>query len=86
MKCALSVLSSLLIFTSIHAEPITQPISLEKMQAIYNEVKTPYKYGIVIEPPVGLKIDCPTVFRYQNKWYMVYVLFKAAPKQGDCAI
>ncbi len=30
-------------------------IAPERMQAIYDEVKTPFKYGIVIEPPPGKK-------------------------------
>jgi len=47
-----------------------------KMQEIYNEVKTPYKFGLVIVPSdVSKKTDCPTVFRKGGKWYMTYVLF-----------
>jgi hypothetical protein len=49
------------------------------MQAIYDEVKTPFKYGVVIEPPPGKKVDCPNVFRHGNKWYMVYVLMENDP-------
>jgi hypothetical protein len=32
----------------------------ERMRAIYEEVKTPYKYGIVVPAPEGKKVDCPT--------------------------
>lgn len=39
---------------------------------IYNEIKTPYKYGIVIEFD-DYMADSPTVFKYNNKWYMFYV-------------
>ena len=35
----------------------------DRMQAIYDEVKTPFKYGVVLEPPAGKKVDCPNVFR-----------------------
>ncbi len=57
-------------------------VSPERMNAIYEEVKTPYKHGIVIEPPAGKKVDCPAVFRHDGKWYMVYVQLEPAPEQG----
>ena len=47
-----------------------------EMQKIYEEVKTPYKYGLVVLPPgEGKKIDCPTVYRFGNTWYMSYIAF-----------
>lgn len=60
----------------------TSAVSQSRMQAIRDEVRTPYKYGVVIEPPAGKKVDCPTVFRYGGKWYMVYVQFEAPPSLG----
>src|SRR5262245_44057498 len=57
-------------------------VSQDRMRTIYEEVKTPYKYGIVIEPPAGKKVDCPTVFRYGSKWYMVYVQLEPPPLEG----
>jgi predicted GH43/DUF377 family glycosyl hydrolase len=46
------------------------------MQKIYEEVKTPYKYGLVITPSDSTKkVDCPSVFRKGNKWYMTYIVF-----------
>jgi predicted GH43/DUF377 family glycosyl hydrolase len=46
------------------------------MQQIYDEVKTPFKYGLVIAPAHETKkIDCPSVFRKGNNWYMTYILF-----------
>ena len=51
-------------------------VSAQKMQEIYNEVKTPYKYGMVIVPEDdSKKIDCPTVFRKGKFWYMSYIMF-----------
>lgn len=48
----------------------------EEMNSIYNEVKTPYKYGLVMVPPNNeKKMDCPTVFRKGDKWYMTYLVF-----------
>src|SRR5262245_46854720 len=57
-------------------------VSPERMTAIYEEVKTPYKQGIVIEPQAGKKVDCPAVFRHDGKWYMVYVQLEPAPQEG----
>ena len=45
------------------------------MQEIYEQVKTPYKYGLVIAPDGGRKADCPSVFRQGKYWYMTYILF-----------
>lgn len=43
------------------------------MKLIFEEVKTPFKYGIVLRPAKNESIDCPNVFRFRGKWYMVYV-------------
>lgn len=46
------------------------------MQQVYEKVKTPYKYGLVKVPQTNAqKIDCPTVFRKGDTWYMTYVIF-----------
>lgn len=51
-------------------------VSAEKMKAIYEEVKTPHKYGMVVVPVSNdKKLDCPTVFRKGDKWYMTYIVF-----------
>ena len=48
----------------------------EKMQEIYQEVKTPFKYGLILAPDSNShKFDCPTVFRHDNKWLMTYIVF-----------
>lgn len=49
------------------------------LQAIYAEVKTPYKYGVVIPAPPGKMVDCPSVFRFKDNWYMVYVQYEDPP-------
>lgn len=47
-----------------------------RMEQIYEEAKTPYKYGLVMAPTDNRhKIDCPTVFREGDKWYMTYVVY-----------
>lgn len=54
----------------------TNEVSQERMQQIYEEVSTPYKYGMVVAPQDNYhKIDCPTVFREGEKWYMTYVVY-----------
>src|SRR5689334_14117802 len=46
------------------------------MQQVYDEVKTAFKYGLVVTPQDETKkIDCPSVFRKGNNWYMTYILF-----------
>lgn len=47
-----------------------------EMQRVYDEVKTPFKYGIVVEPAANEMVDCPSVFRFGTKWFMVYVAIK----------
>jgi predicted GH43/DUF377 family glycosyl hydrolase len=54
--------------------PVT--VSQEKMGKIYSEIKTPYKYGLVLVPDSNsYKMDCPTIFRKDNKWVMTYIVF-----------
>ena len=51
-------------------------VSQERMAEVYEESRTPYKYGLVIAPDDNNhKIDCPTVFREGDKWYMTYVVY-----------
>ena len=53
-----------------------QNITADEMNRIYEEVKTPYKYGMVVAPTDNYhKIDCPTVFQESGKWYMTYVVY-----------
>lgn len=48
----------------------------ERLEQIYEEVKTPYKYGLAVAPTDNHhKIDCPTVFREGDKWLMTYVVY-----------
>jgi hypothetical protein len=51
-------------------------VTEEVMTQIYEKVKTPYKYGLVLAPDDNRhKIDCPTVFRKNGKWYMSYLVY-----------
>ena len=54
----------------------SQPVSQTIMEKIYNEVKTPFKYGIVYKHPDSTKlVDSPTIYRAKNLWYMTYIVF-----------
>jgi len=73
MKKIITTLVALFIVVSGFAADI---IPTATMQAIYDEVRTPYKYGLVVAPTDNYhKIDCPTVFRVGNKWLMTYVVY-----------
>jgi predicted GH43/DUF377 family glycosyl hydrolase len=68
------VLFFLMSFYVAHAQQKEVPQTV--MQNIYNQVKTPFKYGLVISSDTSTKkIDCPSVFRKGNNWYMTYILF-----------
>lgn len=48
-------------------------IAPETMRRVYNEAKTPFKYGVVLRGDEGKAVDCPNVFRFNNGWFMLYV-------------
>src|SRR3954470_6355938 len=51
-------------------------VSQAKMEQVFMEVKTPFKYGLVVVPEDNSKkIDCPTVFKRGDLWYMTYLIF-----------
>lgn len=46
------------------------------MEQIYEEIKTPYKYGLVVVPPDNDKmVDSPSVFSHNGSWYMTYIIY-----------
>jgi predicted GH43/DUF377 family glycosyl hydrolase len=56
------------------AAPIAgRPVPQAEMQRIHDEVKTPFKYGIVLRPGGDESVDCPSVFRFGDKWFMIYI-------------
>lgn len=62
--------------TGAYAQSERNKVPAAVMQQVYNEVKTPYKYGMVIAPDDNSKkADCPSVFKKGNKWYMTYIIF-----------
>jgi predicted GH43/DUF377 family glycosyl hydrolase len=59
----------------VMAKPPGNKVSRETMQKIYEQIRTPYKYGIILKGDQGKKVDCPGVFRYGDRWYMMYIIF-----------
>ena len=72
MKRILTALISILTVAGAYSADIPTDV----MNRIYQEVRTPYKYGMVVAPADNYhKIDCPTVFREDDTWYMTYVCY-----------
>ena len=75
MKYLFLVIATLLVAscaTKLKKREITDTV----MNEIYNEVKTPYKYGLVMVPTDNsYKMDCPSVFRKDGKWFMTYLIY-----------
>jgi predicted GH43/DUF377 family glycosyl hydrolase len=48
-----------------------------EMQRVYDEVKTPFKYGVILRPAAkDVLFDCPSVFRFGGHWYLLYVAIR----------
>ncbi|WP_229239801.1 glycoside hydrolase family protein [Echinicola soli] len=82
--CALALLMGLGFSCSSNQEkttvsgtgPALHVITDSVMQQVYEEIKTPHKYGLVKIPPSNdLKMDCPSIFREGDKWYMTYLIY-----------
>ncbi len=59
----------------IPSKSMRKDVDLDVMEHIYQEIKTPYKYGIILKGEKNSKVDCPSVFRFENSWYMMYIIF-----------
>ena len=70
------LLTTLVVFLVVVSGFAADIITQQDMERIYQEVRTPYKYGMVVAPTDNYhKIDCPTVFRVGDKWLMTYVVY-----------
>jgi Predicted glycosylase len=84
MKRILTLTAVLVLLTSLSFAQHRVP--KEVMKKIYQEVKTPYKYGLVMVPENnGKRNDCPTIFRKNGKWYMSYFEFDGRGYQTHLA-
>jgi predicted GH43/DUF377 family glycosyl hydrolase len=59
----------------IPAKTAGKDVDAATMRRIYEEAKTPCKYGVVLKGENGKNVDCPSVFRFGDKWYMTYIVF-----------
>ena len=76
MKRILLSLSFVISYLSFSPAQAQSDISREQMQQIYEEVRTPCKYGVVIRPDgKGKIVDCPSVFSTGDTWCMTYVQY-----------
>jgi predicted GH43/DUF377 family glycosyl hydrolase len=70
----------------IPAQPPGKLVDKTTMTQIYEEVKTPYKYGLLVIGQGDKKTDCPSVFRYKNRWYMIYIVFDGTGYETKLAV
>ena len=76
MKTKALFLAATIFLLLWRSQSTAQTVSDSVMQGVYNQVKTPYKYGLVMVPPEdSKKMDCPSIFRKGNQWYMVYIIY-----------
>lgn len=55
---------------------LSAPVTQEEMQFVYEQVCTPVKHGLVVKPENPThKSDSPSVYRYNGKWYMTWIVF-----------
>ncbi len=65
-----------LLVASVAGQTVQRTVSEAVMQDVYNKIKTPYKYGLVmVSQDDSRKMDCPTIFREGKDWYMVYIIY-----------
>jgi predicted GH43/DUF377 family glycosyl hydrolase len=69
---------------SLDADKDSKAVPLERMKQVYEEVKTPFKYGVVIRGEANQLVDSPSVFRKDGQWYMVYVTITGSVGYETC--
>jgi predicted GH43/DUF377 family glycosyl hydrolase len=57
----------------VEARTDGQAVPAAVLQKVYDQVKTPFKYGVILRGDGGDPLDCPSVFRHAGRWYMMYV-------------
>lgn len=74
--CGLLALLSALTGLPAFAQSNRNPVPKAEMQRVYEEIRTPHKYGLVLVPEdTSRRIDSPTIFRKDSVWYMSYIVF-----------
>lgn len=66
----------LLLLTNCSEPNKSATVDAETMQSIFEKIKTPHKYGVVLTGSDSTKmVDSPGIFRRNNRWYMTYIVF-----------
>jgi hypothetical protein len=69
-SCSVAILA----FGSLATARAAEPIDAATMQRVHDEVKTPFKYGVVLRgDSTNQLVDCLNIFRRDGKWLMMYV-------------
>jgi len=58
----------------------------EVMNDIYEKIKTPFKYGVVLKGENGKMVDSRSVFRHKDKWYMLHITFDGTGYETEIAV
>lgn len=75
-KIALFLVSGFVIMSASLNSYAQSIVPEQVMQEIYQEIKTPYKYGLVLVPDDSTQmVDSPSILRYWDNWYMTYIVF-----------
>lgn len=57
-------------------DELPKVVPAKVMERTFQEIQTPYKYGIVLQHPDTTKmVDSPTLFRAGSRWHMSYIVF-----------
>ena len=67
--------SATVVIASVCSRSIPETVPAEVMEKVFEEVKTPYKYGLVVSGHDGTATDSPSIFRKDGRWYMSYIVF-----------
>lgn len=54
---------------------VVPSVTESDLSAVYEQVKTPFKVGVILEPEPGKMLDNPNVFRFDDRWWMLYIQF-----------
>lgn len=76
MRRLIITLFLVLLTSGLYPQLISNRVTDSDMKKVFEEIKTPYKYGLVMVPnDDSKKLDCPGIFRKDGTWYMTYIVF-----------
>ncbi|MFT5725055.1 MAG: putative GH43/DUF377 family glycosyl hydrolase [Bacteroidia bacterium] len=72
----LIIVSACSLSTNAQTQADSTKVSKSTMFSVYEEIKTPHKYGMVmIHEDTSSMIDCATIFRRDSTWFMTYLVY-----------